>query len=282
MLYRWTLKNWPEGASMRMRGHLPPHWRNTRGLGPLSPPPGSRRLWTSQNTSQIGQESVLWNCVGERRGILAGILRYVRAQKWGGGRRPPSAPLPGKWGGRAPPLFPPVPTPMYSLISRSSLYWILSGGRPVTLLADGRDLLRDTPSTDSRLYVRPHFGTSGICPHTVSSDSPGYSSALFKSRRMWRDERVNTFLTRVPVGEYPDLSNAPDMVARRRTEDSDTGNHMVMWASKTTLRSRTAVACREDQRFTHRHTGQWDFAIRWAARLSCHRWAWESWLFQRL
>ena len=43
---------------------------------------------------------------GWKKRNLGGILRYVRPQKWGGGRRPPSAPLPWKVRGRAPPCTP--------------------------------------------------------------------------------------------------------------------------------------------------------------------------------
>ena len=49
--------------------------------------------------------SILWNCMGERRGILAGSWDNVRAQKWGGGNLLPP-PLPGKWGGERPPCPP--------------------------------------------------------------------------------------------------------------------------------------------------------------------------------
>ena len=86
-------------------GHPPhTHWRNTGGAGSPAPP-GSRRLWTSQNTSQIGQESVLWNCVGERRGILAGSWDMCEP-KSGGAETSFRPPLPGKWGGDHPPCPP--------------------------------------------------------------------------------------------------------------------------------------------------------------------------------
>ena len=106
ILYRWTLKNWPEGASS-MRGHPPyTHTLEKHGGAGDPAPPGSRRLWTSQNTSQIGQESVLWNCVGKRKGILAGSWDMCEPKSGGSGNLLPP-PLPGKWGGERPPCPPP-------------------------------------------------------------------------------------------------------------------------------------------------------------------------------
>ena len=108
ILYRWTLKNWPEGASS-MRGHPPPLHTHTLekhgGEGTQAPPRVPTPMNFSKHVTDWSGVSTVELC-GWKKRDLSGILRYVRAQKWGGGEtfRPP---LPGKWGGERPPCLPP-------------------------------------------------------------------------------------------------------------------------------------------------------------------------------
>ena len=96
-----------------MRGHPPPTHtleKKTGGLGPLPPPVPTPMNFSKYLTDWLGVSTV--ELCGWKETDLIRILRYVRAQKWGGAR-PPSAPLPGKWGGERPPF----PTPMHYLLS---------------------------------------------------------------------------------------------------------------------------------------------------------------------
>ena len=88
--------------------HTHTHWRNTGGLGPSPPPrpvPTPMNLSKHLLTNWLGVSTV--ELCGWKKRDLGGILTYVQAQKWGGGRRPPSAPPPWKVGGRAAPCPPP-------------------------------------------------------------------------------------------------------------------------------------------------------------------------------
>ena len=100
----------PEGASS-MTGQRPPpphtHTGGTLGggAGPSAPRgPTPMNLSKHLLTYWLGVSTV--ELCGWKKRDLGGILRYVRAQKWGGGDLllPPP---PWKVGGRAPPLPPP-------------------------------------------------------------------------------------------------------------------------------------------------------------------------------
>ena len=106
ILYHWTLKNWPKGASS-MRDHPPQHthWRNAGGLGsPPHPVPTPMNFSKHLLTDWLGVSTV--ELCGWKKTDLGGILRYVRAQKWGAETsfHPPS--LESGGGGRVPPLLP--------------------------------------------------------------------------------------------------------------------------------------------------------------------------------
>ena len=106
ILYHWTLKNWPKGASSMSPppsyiGETLGVWTGSPGTPPLVPRDAyamnfSKHLLTDWfGVSTVG----VWNCVGDR-----GILRYVRAQKWEGGGDLLPPPLPWKVGGGERPL----------------------------------------------------------------------------------------------------------------------------------------------------------------------------------
>ena len=111
MLYRWTLKNWPEGASS-MRGHPPTHTGETRGGGlGLPPPPGPdayELLKTPSHRLVIGVSTVEL-CRWKKRDLdICGSSKTGKA-------RPPFAPPSLESGGGEPAPCPPpptVPTPM--------------------------------------------------------------------------------------------------------------------------------------------------------------------------
>ena len=88
--------------SLQHGGPGPPTGKTgERGLG-LPTGSGAYEL----NTSQIGYESVPWNCVGERRGILAGSWDMCEPKSVGGGDGYPLLPPPWKVGEVSAPLVP--------------------------------------------------------------------------------------------------------------------------------------------------------------------------------
>ena len=109
-------KTGPKGLPAR-GATLPPHTHTLQKHGGAGSP-ASPRVPTPMNFSKhltgwLGASTV--ELCGWKKRDLGGILRYVWAQEWGGGR-PPSAPPPWKVGGGEHPPCPPPCSYAYELI----------------------------------------------------------------------------------------------------------------------------------------------------------------------
>ena len=118
LLYRWTLKNWPKGASS-MRDSTPPNTHTGETLGGWVPPPGpdayvyellktpSHRLVRSQYCGIVWvKEEGSWRDLE--------ICASPKVGK-GGDLLPPPPPSLESGGASDPPLAPPpVPTPVWA------------------------------------------------------------------------------------------------------------------------------------------------------------------------
>ena len=99
VLYRWTLKNWPEGASSMRSPHT--HTGETLGEGGWVPPPGPdayELLKTPHRLVRSQYCGIVWV---KEEGPWRDL--EICASPTVGGGRPPSAPFPRKWGGERPP-----------------------------------------------------------------------------------------------------------------------------------------------------------------------------------
>ena len=115
ILYRWTLKNWPQ-RGFQHGGAGRPHWKNRGAWVP--PPPAPKPMDFSKHLKDWLGVSTVELC-GQKKRDLGGILRYVQAQKWGAGDL--LLPPPGKWG-RGEPLPPLLFLPLWTEPPRIGRY----------------------------------------------------------------------------------------------------------------------------------------------------------------
>ena len=125
ILYRWTLKNWPEGASS-MRDHPPPtHTLEKRWGAGFPAPPGPNAYELLKTPSHRLIRSQYCGIVWVKEEGSWRDLEICASPKVGGGDLLPP-PFPGKWGGASAPFAPPVPTPMGSYGIQCNSYNISS------------------------------------------------------------------------------------------------------------------------------------------------------------